>query len=278
MLHLTFGGTPCPFKWNILLESIQDLANKILFDNNWDPQTDYAPSQHLIPDMELLDDFIPFTDGAKLIVDIPIDPRGIGNTYIDDLIQTTVVINGTDKALQCKRATLLAIDTCARPKHPHKPIPCKDMEAQNKLQVEEGLEEQKTVLGWFLDTRRLLVQLPKNKFVAWANLIKLVIQRGTTMTKEVKSIIGRLGHLGMAIPFVHHFLSRLRDLQKRAKSRRSIKINDKCRKDLELIIQIIKIAHDGISMNTIVYRKLTHIYHSDSCLAGLGGYSNSGFA
>jgi hypothetical protein len=86
------------------------------------------------------------------------------------------------------------------------------MEARNKLQAEAGLEEQKTVLGWLLDTRRLLVQLRKNKFVAWTNLIKMVVKQGTTTTKEVKSIIGCLGHLGMAIPFVHHFLSRLHGL------------------------------------------------------------------
>jgi hypothetical protein len=43
-LCLTFGSTPCPFEWNILPESIRDLANKILFNNNWDPRTNYAPS------------------------------------------------------------------------------------------------------------------------------------------------------------------------------------------------------------------------------------------
>jgi hypothetical protein len=41
---------------------------------------------------------------------------------------------------------------------------------------------------------------------------------------------------------------------------------------------IIKTMHDGISMNIIVYRWLIQIYRSDSCLAGLGGYSDSGFA
>jgi hypothetical protein len=152
------------------------------------------------------------------------------------------------------------------------------MEARNKLQAEAGLEEQKTILGWLLDTRRLLVQLPKNKFTAWTNLIKMVIQRGTTTAKEVESIIGRLGHLGMAIPFVHHFLSRLRDLQVQAKSRQSIPITNNCRRDLELMTNIIKIVHNGISMNIIVYRRLTHIYCSDSCPAGLGGYSYSSFA
>jgi hypothetical protein len=43
MLCLTFGGTPCPFEWNIIAESIRDLANAILHDDTWDPTTLYAP-------------------------------------------------------------------------------------------------------------------------------------------------------------------------------------------------------------------------------------------
>jgi hypothetical protein len=107
------------------------------------------------------------------------------------------------------------------------------MEARNKFQAEAGLEERKTILGWLLETRRCLVQLPKNKFIAWRNLISMIIQRGTTMAKEVESITRQLGHLGMAIPFVHHFLSRLHDLQTRAKSRQSFPINNECCKDLD---------------------------------------------
>jgi hypothetical protein len=190
MLHPTFGGIPSPFEWNILLESIGDLANKILFNKDWNLLIDYAPSQHSVTAMAPLDASIPFAEGTELIVEIPIDPRGTGNIYIDDLIQVTVVINGTGNATQCICTTLFAIDICACPIHPNEHIPRKDMEAGNKLQAEAGLEEQKTVLGWLLDTRHLLVQLPKNKFVAWMNLINTIIQRGTTTAKEVKSIIG----------------------------------------------------------------------------------------
>jgi hypothetical protein len=114
--------------------------------------------------------------------------------------------------------------------------------------------------------------------MAWKKLIKMVIQQGTMTTKEVESIIGRLGHLRMAIPFVHHILSRLHHLQVQAKSRQSIPITKEFQRDLELMINIIKIAHNGISMNIIVYRRLTHIYHSDSCPAGLGDISDSSFA
>jgi hypothetical protein len=34
----------------------------------------------------------------------------------------------------------------------------------------------------------------------------------------------------------------------------------------------------GISMNQIAYRKPTHVYRSDACPAGIGGYSHEGFA
>jgi hypothetical protein len=170
------------------------------------------------------------------------------------------------------------MDTCVRPKHANEPIPCKDMEARNKLQAEARLEEQKTVLGWLIDTQRLLVKLPTNKFIAWTNIIEEVMLNGTTTAKEMESVIRRLVYLGMAIPFVYHFLSRLRDLQVRAKTKRAIHISKECMKDLDLMINMIRIAHEGISMNIIVYRQPTHINHSDSCPAGLKGYSNSSFA
>ncbi len=51
--------------------------------------------------MELLDASISFAEGADLIVDIPVNPRGTGDIYIDDLIQATVVIDGTDNAIRC---------------------------------------------------------------------------------------------------------------------------------------------------------------------------------
>ena len=149
--------------------------------------------------MILMDDSIPFAEGAEQIVDIPIDLQGTGDIYINDFIKTTIV--------RWERATLLAIDVTARPKHTSEPIPHEDFEARNKLSAEAGLEEQKTVLGWLIDTRRLLLSLPNNKFVAWTEILSSVLARGTTTAKEMESIIGRLGHIGMAVPFVHHFLS-----------------------------------------------------------------------
>jgi hypothetical protein len=152
------------------------------------------------------------------------------------------------------------------------------MEARNKLEAEAGLEEQKTILGWLVDTCHLLLSLPNNKFVAWTAILDKVLEGGTTMAKDMESIIGRLGHLGMAIHTVYHFMSRLRDLQEQVKSRRSITINEECRNNLQFMIGVIKRACKSINLNIIVYQRPTHVYHSDLCLAGLGGYSDSGFA
>ncbi len=115
--------------------------------------------------------------------------------------------------IRCEQATLLAIDVSAHPNHISEPIPHEDFKACNTLSAEAGLEEQKTVLGWLIDMRCLLLSLPDNKFVAWTEILLSVLKQGTTTAKEMESIIGRLGHIGMAVPFVHHFLSQLRDLQ-----------------------------------------------------------------
>jgi hypothetical protein len=45
-----------------------------------------------------------------------------------------------------------------------------------------------------------------------------------------------------------------------------------------MFLGYLKIANIGISLNSITFRRPTHIYRSDLCLAGLVGYSNEGWA
>ena len=80
------------------------------------------------------------------------------------------------------------------------------------------------------------------------------------MAKALESTIGRLGHLALVVPGVHHFLSRLRELQRMATHRRSIQINKPCQADLRLMLRFLDIAKKGISMNLIAFRKPAHIY------------------
>jgi hypothetical protein len=194
------------------------------------------------------------------------------HTHIDNFIQATVHLDDTNNSFWCKRATPLAIDCCSCPKHPHKPIPQEDMKARNKLSSKAGLEEEKIILGWKLDTRWLIVSLPTNKFVALTKIINLTLETGSTMAKELDSIIGHLGHPDFALQTIYHFLSHLWDLQVHAQHRRKILLMAECTNNLRLMINIIAMAHKGISMNAIVYRLPKHIYQSNSCLSGMGGY------
>jgi hypothetical protein len=181
MLQLTFSGTPCPFKWNIFSESIRNLADAILHYNDWDPANLHAACQHLVPPLHLLDDTIPFAVSLEQVVHNPIEPHGTSNIYINNFIQVTIHLDNTNNSFWCEQVTLLAIDCCSRPKHPHKPIQREDMEAHNKLSAKAGLEEEKIVLGWKLNTQWLIVSLPTNKFVAWTNIINSTLEAGTAV-------------------------------------------------------------------------------------------------
>jgi hypothetical protein len=101
----------------------------------------------LVPPPVFLNNSIPFKPGLELIVDIPVDPHGTMDVYIDDFILLVVNIQGTDNLERCDCAPLLAFDACSRPLDSNDPTPCEMMEARNKLHSEALLEEQKTILG-----------------------------------------------------------------------------------------------------------------------------------
>ncbi len=97
--------------------------------------------------------------------------------------------------------------------------------------------------------------------------------------KELESTIGRLTHISLIIPTVHHFLSHLQELHRRTKynNHQSTNIPRICINDLKLMTNFLEHGSKGISMNQIAYRNPTHVYRSDTCPAGMGGYSHKGF-
>ena len=127
MLRLTFGGAPCPSEWGAIAESICDLANAILLNDEWNPLSLQLPAQHLVPNKIILDDNIPFGIGRDLVVDIPVDPSGTVVLYIDDLYGLTVDIN--DNALCLERAPLLALGSAVHEVATIEPLPRDDIEA-----------------------------------------------------------------------------------------------------------------------------------------------------
>ena len=129
-LRETFGGSPSPHEWGALAEPICDLANVVMHDDDWNPRDLRSPIQHLVPTPITLDSDIPFGEGRELIVNIPINPRGINNIYVDDIIPLTVGLPNTDNMSRCESAALLAIHATVRESHPNDPLPREFMESR----------------------------------------------------------------------------------------------------------------------------------------------------
>jgi hypothetical protein len=144
--------------------------------------------------------------------------------------------------------------------------------------METGLSEQKVILGWFLDLRRMTIALTENKFIAYSNAIQEMFNHGWTTHGELESNIGQWVHIGQIIPFIHHFLSQLCFLMQQAKKKRQININKVCREDLQFLLHITKTCAAGVDLNSVTCRQPTHAYKLDSCPAGLRGFSHQGFA
>ena len=78
------------------------------------------------------------------------------------------------------------------------------------------MEEIKTILGWTLDTRHLLISLPESKVTAWMSNIMTMITHASATAKELDTMLGCLTHVGFIIPMMCHFLNCLHKLQSKA--------------------------------------------------------------
>jgi hypothetical protein len=72
------------------------------------------------------------------------------------------------------------------------------------------MDECKTVLGWFINTRSLSISLPSDNNFKWSFQLNATISAKRVSTKNLDVLVGRLNHLGSIIPMLRHFLSRIR--------------------------------------------------------------------
>jgi len=112
-----------------------------LKSEDWEPADLHASVQKDIPPRQYLGDDVPFGFGRELIINVPIDPRGYADVYIDDTTGLTVDLPGTKNAERLEAAIPLAIEVAARPNDPNEPIPREKMVAEDKLKAEGGLSE-----------------------------------------------------------------------------------------------------------------------------------------
>ena len=278
-LRLTFGGSSSPAEWCVIIEIITDLAYDITNNPFWDHNKTFAtepdPAQLRPPLLNPPSE--PFVNALPADVHLPLPRHGYIDSYIDDIISACV--HRGDNAIRTTKAILLALFTMARPSSISPPLILHKYLLSIIKMIAEGQQtETKIVLGWLINTRSFLVQLPQDKYIAYTKQIQEVIRLRKSSNDNLESIIGRLGRVAYAVPHARFFLNRLRHLQMKTTKQKSVSIPQSVIDDLLLFIKYIKQCSIGTSINNLIFRRPSQFFWSDSCPFGLGGYSARGRA
>lgn len=270
-LRMTFGGAANPSRWSDISELMCDVANDIVRHPGWDHATMQSPNLAVIDSSPAqLNDNIPFAPSTQLNVDIPYDLHPKCDVYLDDLI-------GIGLARDSNRLAALlpfVVHLFGRPVNAHDDVPRDDLLSIKKFLHEGRPSETQIVLGWTLDTRRLLILLPPHKVIAWSASIQSMLDEPTKVTAPMlASLIGRLSNAGCIIPEARHFLSRLRQAEYVAAKRQFVSLTDPQIQDLHLWLSYLQYAGAGVPMLNLAFRDPTVFHRSDACLHGIGGYN-----
>ena len=282
-LRLTFGGSPNPPTWCMFSELVTDLANEIAQCTEWKPDELRSPAQPETPEPIRLPADIPIATSRPMAVLVP--PPTIGGKvdgFIDDLINVFI-----DNPVNCARqphVVPLAMHVTSRPHagDNEEPLPRRPILSIPKLIAEGRPEEVQIVLGWTIDTRRLRISLPTDKYRAWSSDLKLFREARRCSHSELETLVGRLNHTAYVLPSARHFLNRIREgivpTAGGKMNRRRIVFGPEAVSDLALWEEFLSSAHRGVSINLLVTRTPNKVCWSDACPHGIGGYSLTGRA
>jgi hypothetical protein len=152
----------------------------------------------------------------------------------------------------------------------------------SKLAEEGQLMERFIILGWIIDTRRLLISLPQKKFKRWNKELGEIIHRKKVSYALLESLIGRLNHAASVCPLMRYFLGKIRsvltswDVSKTSKKVERY-LSSQVLEDLQLWRKdFLPTIATGMSLNLITYRRPTFLCWSDACPEGMGGFDYQG--
>jgi hypothetical protein len=188
-----------------------------------------------------------------MAVIVPVTVTARTGGFIDDLIQ--VFLDTPDNLARAPHSVPLAIHLTSRPHAgPAEPIQRRGLLSDLKLIAEGTPEEIQIVLGWSMDTRRLLLSLPTDKFDAWMQDITKISTSRKTSFGDLETTVGRLNHAAYVIPLSRHFLNRLRSrLLCRKPKAQEITLSHHELQDLALWRRFLTMAHNGLSMNRLMW-------------------------
>lgn len=278
--RLSFGPVGGPgFFSGAISEPLADLSNVLARCQSWDPLSlshSYMDVVDLEP--ELLSENMPFAEARSLSVDPEPDGCNKSDPFIDDILNAVVMLLNDDGSLAADtlrgiHAPLMAFDLMARPLHPDEPLRRQDMLALTKAFAEGKPREISVMLGWTINSRTLEISLPPQKWIAWKNSTKALLECTVVPFKQLESLVGCFNHVGCVVRLVRHFLDRLHHAVYRGnRGKTQLFLTNEERKDLCLFLQILDIAHGGIPMNLLVFREPTVTIFTDACTYGIGGF------
>ena len=193
------------------------------------------------------------------------------NGFIDNIITITV---NDDHWIECaKSAALLVIHTLFQPLQPSEPLKRDNPLSLRKLAGEGQLAEQKTCLGWDINTQSLRVSLLKEKQKAWINDIKEALASTKINTDTLESLIGKLNHTAHVVP------PALRHLPTRGGKWGPQRLQLWHLQYLQLWMKFLQhITTKGVPITNMVFVKPSVMLWSDACEYGIRGYRKNGLA
>ncbi len=206
-LRLTFGGSPCPSLWGYISDTLADLSNAIIQNEDWDQTSLRDSISDSLPIPTQPKPLGQFKQAKELSVKIPPNDKGKADIYIDDCIAVTPGLSNNCERINA--AIPLAIRTMFRPLDAQDPIPRKDIIAMKKFIAEGKLEETKTVLGWIINSRELTVSLPLDKHKKWTDELNSILTQRRVHQKQLHTSLGRLEHIANIIPILRHFFGQI---------------------------------------------------------------------
>jgi hypothetical protein len=103
----------------------------------------------------------------------------------------------------------LAIHALARPLDHLDEIPRKEIISLKKIKAKGRPSDQKTVLGWNINSRSLTISLPMDKYNTWCQDINNILSTGKVTKSTMETLIGRLNHVAYLMDMLRHLMSRL---------------------------------------------------------------------
>ena len=115
-----------------------------------------------------------------------------GTSFASDDAPICVYLDSPENLIRQTQSVPLAMHITSRPYagNTSEPIPRRPILSQPKLVAKGSPAEVQIILGWRIDTRRLLVSLPDDKFEAWVADLRSFRNRRTSTRTEIETLVG----------------------------------------------------------------------------------------